>query len=121
MTMSKSPINVNLATLNLLLQGNKNKLEIYFVFRSLIRKFAFKFEIHAPVAELADALDLGSSSSRSAGSIPVGRTSVPVCRTDNRKRKPHSFLFYISTYCNGLRIRSCSFLRYSLSVSAICG
>ncbi len=28
----------------------------------------------APVAELADALDLGSSSSRSAGSIPVGRT-----------------------------------------------
>lgn len=29
---------------------------------------------YAPVAELADALDLGSNSERSAGSIPVGRT-----------------------------------------------
>ena len=29
---------------------------------------------YAPVAELADALDLGSNFERSAGSIPVGRT-----------------------------------------------
>ena len=31
---------------------------------------------NAPVAELADALDLGSSFSRSAGSIPVRRTQT---------------------------------------------
>jgi len=28
---------------------------------------------------------------------------------------------HISTYCSGLRIRSCSFFRYSLSVRAISG
>ena len=33
---------------------------------------------HAPVAELVDALDLGSSCSRSAGSSPVRRTNEEI-------------------------------------------
>ncbi len=47
--------------------------------------------------------------------IPVGRTTYVT------KRKLISFLLYISTYCNDLRIRSCSFFRYSLRVRAISG
>ncbi len=35
----------------------------------------FLFLLYAPVAELVDALDLGSSFSRSAGSSPVRRTT----------------------------------------------
>ena len=65
---------VNLAPLNLLLLGNKNKLGFILYFARLFVNLHPNFKIHAPVAELADALDLGSSSSRSAGSIPVGRT-----------------------------------------------
>ena len=41
----------------------------------------------APVAELADALDLGSSFSRSAGSIPVRRTHTGIMYELQRHRK----------------------------------
>ena len=41
-------------------------------------------ESKGAVAELADALDLGSSSERSAGSIPVSPTSIPEIRDETR-------------------------------------
>lgn len=41
----------------------------------------------APVAELVDALDLGSSFSRSAGSIPVRRTHIGIMYELQRHRK----------------------------------
>ena len=41
--------------------------------RNIFRDICF---FHAPVAELVDALDLGSSCSRSAGSSPVRRTTL---------------------------------------------
>lgn len=42
--------------------------------RKILWKLAIADFIHAGVAELADALDLGSSALRRAGSIPVSRT-----------------------------------------------
>ena len=51
----------------------------------------------APVAELVDALDLGSSFSRSAGSIPVRRTHTGIMYELQRHRKVpqlvHLFLY----------------------------
>ena len=47
----------------------------------------------APVAELADALDLGSSVLRRAGSIPVRRTTY-----DKEKTSSEFSLFYFCKY-----------------------
>ena len=41
-----------------------------------IQNIAYLCNRYAPVAELVDALDLGSSNSRCAGSSPVRRTKV---------------------------------------------
>ncbi len=51
----------------------------------ITKKFAILFFVHAGVAELADALDLGSSVNRCAGSSPVTRIyNESVTITDKR-------------------------------------
>ena len=51
--------------------------------------------IAAPMAELADALDLGSSSERSTGSIPATRTKM--------KKKDDYVIFYFIDYLSIIR------------------
>lgn len=59
----------------------------------------------APVAELADALDLGSSVLRRAGSIPVRRTLV------TKRKFLRIFLFFIfANTCNSAHYGKCTIL-----------
>ena len=44
--------------------------------------YLIKQQPNAAMAELADALDLGSSSERSTGSIPASRTKRAKCSDD---------------------------------------
>ena len=57
----------------------------------------FAFHKYAGVAELADALDLGSSVNRCAGSSPVARTISSV------HNQPESWMwtldFFLPTFC----------------------
>ena len=64
------------------------------------------------MAELADALDLGSSSERSAGSIPVRRT------TKQSLRQSHNTLYYeckIVAFSFGGRLNPC--FRHQITVN----
>ena len=45
--------------------------------------YLIKQQPNAAMAELADALDLGSSSERSTGSIPASRTKRTKCSDDS--------------------------------------